>query len=256
MVKFKPTLLLIIFALFVASCISYEKTIHYSTTDDVVFEEARYEDRRIARSVVEIDVYADLQIAEELVGNGSGFSVHYNKKENASYILTNHHVCDVKSYMFLTYIKTTDPIPHTDVDRSRDLEIVAVDPNNDLCLLKASNDKIPPVTFKPSEKMQPWDEIYTIGAPRGVFPILTEGRFSGYIDRSKIGMGMPPYGQDFLLISGIIMGGQSGSPVYDNSGKVVGIIFAGFGSKETTGYGGLAIPSETIVRFLSRTLDE
>jgi S1-C subfamily serine protease len=215
------------------------------------YERARSgnKDRNIAESVVLIEVYADVFGEIEGLGTATAFSVKYDSKENVTYMITNNHVCENDSpFMFLSYIKQSDPIPDSEIHEDRKLEIIATDKNNDLCLVKAHNEKIRPVSFKPSRELKVMDNIYSIGAPRGVYPIWISGKFSGYVDKESSPLGLHPT-NSFMLISSIIVGGQSGSPVYDDSGEVVGVIFATLGS-----YGGFASPSESIVSLLEANL--
>ena len=50
-------------------------------------------------------------------------------------------------------------------------------------------------------------------------------------------------------MSVIVVGGQSGSPIYNEFGKVVGVVFASVGT-----YGGLGIPSEAVMDFMNENL--
>lgn len=203
-------------------------------------------DKKIAESVLLLEIYLDMPDRIAMLGSATGFSVKYDRKENASYIMTNNHVCDIdEDMMFISYIRPDDPVPDLRIHEDRKMEIIGVDPDNDLCLLKASGDKIPAVKIKSSKSLQPMDNLYSIGAPAGVYPIWIDCKFSGYIDRTIGVMGMPKEGNDFMLLSGTVIGGQSGSPVYDSRGKVVGVIFATLGR-----YGGMATPSDTVIDFL------
>lgn len=206
-------------------------------------------DRKAAESVVLIEVILNIPGSERVVGSATGFSVFYDKKENASYFMTNNHVCDneIPSF-YMSYVKNTDVIPSY-YSEKRPLEIIAKDPSNDLCLLKAYNEKIKPLKIKSSKTLKNMDDVYSIGAPGGIYPIWISGKFSGYIDRKIEPLGLNVIGNDFMLISGIVVSGQSGSPVYDSTGSVVGIIFASLGK-----YGGVAVPGETIKEFIKESI--
>jgi S1-C subfamily serine protease len=215
-------------------------------------ELAKSKDHKVFDSVVQIEIYQELFGSLRMLGSATAFSVDYDKKENASYLLTNHHVCEdalTDESFLLTYLKTTDPIPDFEIHTERALEVISADPSNDLCLVKASNERLEPVKFRSSSTLDTLENIYSIGGPGGIFPIWIHGKYSGPIDRDNFSMGMGIEGRDFILLSATIIGGQSGSPVYDEKGRVVGIIFATLGQ-----YGGIATPSDTIVEFLKPLL--
>lgn len=215
------------------------------------FELTKSQDQKVFDSVVQIEAYRELFGDLHMIGSATAFSVAYNKKENSTYLLTNYHVCEdlVESEGFyLSYLKTTDPIPDFRLHSERMLKVIATDPSNDLCLTKAFDEHIKPVRFRHSSSLHVLDNIYSIGGPGGIFPIWIHGKFSGYIDRSAIGFGMGSEGRDFMLLSTTVVGGQSGSPVYDEKGKVVGIVFATLGQ-----YGGVATPSDSILEFLEES---
>lgn len=204
-------------------------------------------DNKISKSVIKIDMYLQTFGIYKHEASATGFSVKYDKKSNSTYFITNHHVCVVvmENPGSLVYVKPTDVLPNYTPNADRVMEIIATDPDNDLCLIKANNEKIEPLNFKPSAKLKKFEDIYSIGAPGDVYPIWIHGKYSGNIDRDIESFGFPKEGYDFLLLSAIITGGQSGSPVYTGDGKVVGVIFIKLGL-----YGGSAIPSEAVIEFL------
>jgi S1-C subfamily serine protease len=184
------------------------------------------------------------------ITTATGFSVEYDKSTDTSYILTNDHFCDAEQEFkgFFTFEKsskmlTEDVNPYEMVTQR--LEIVKTDPSVDLCLLSTPN-KIKPVTLENRDYVpKAMDVVTTVGAPRGIFPIAVDSYFTGLIDRKILEPEMHE-GEPFLLISQITMGGQSGSPVYNSKGKVVGVIFIQF----VNTYGGGAIPLSDVHDFL------
>ncbi len=89
---------------------------------------------------------------------------------------------------------------------------------------------------------EPGDKLILIGNPYGFFRIVTEVRFAGFYE---IGQDRPP----LYAVSGSIYQGHSGSPLINQEGKVVGILFATAGQSSDPATG-LVIPAQTIQRFL------
>lgn len=208
------------------------------------------QDNKMLESVVLIESMIEVFGGAIPKGAATGFAVHYDKKENATYLISNNHVCNVQPNEILYFSTSQEKVSDNLIAPNHDLEIIDTDPKNDLCLLKARDIKITPVSFKPSSSLGRMDAVSSIGAPSGIFPIWIDGRFSGYIDREDIHEQFASEDeQSFMLISSIIVPGQSGSPVYDENGRVVGVIFATLGN-----YGGLAIPSESVIKFIKEIL--
>ena len=251
--KFKALILLSIPILltFLTTSTNVETNRIDRSKDITLIKLSQYDDK-IFESVVLINVYATILDKTLPVSSGTGFSVKYDKKTNTSYLITNHHICDIAPYMFMSFTTTKDAIFADSLSQSRVLSIVATDESNDICIVAAKDTYIAPVKLGKSETLVPMESLYSIGAPKGVFPIWVQGKFSGRILRENFSMDMGA-GHNFILISGIFVGGQSGSPIYDKSGSVIGVLFASYDDKEGTSYGGLAIPVEAITDLMKKT---
>lgn len=64
------------------------------------------------------------------------------------------------------------------------------------------------------------DEIFVIGAPAGIYPIMTYGHIAG-----PLHSGMPPESFN-MQIDCSVNGGNSGGPVFDMGGDLIGIVVA------------------------------
>ena len=130
-------------------------------------------------------------------------------KLSSGYILTNHHVVDgcVK-------VRIRSPIG------SVEATVTATDKANDLALLSAEVRDRTALVFRDGPGIRPADPIVAIGFPYSgllaTSPIVSTGTVSalaGLMDDSR-----------FLQISAPIQPGNSGGPLLDNSGNVVGVI--------------------------------
>ena len=157
-------------------------------------------------------------------GVGSGFIV-----DASGLIVTSHHV-----------VKGADAVTVTLQD-GRDLEahVVGVDPKTDLALVEVDADEsLPVVEFGNSDRTRVGDWVVAVGNPFGLGGTVTAGIVSG---RGR-DIGSGPY-DDFLQIDAPINRGNSGGPLFDRSGRVVGVntaIFSPTGGNVGIGF---AIPA-------------
>lgn len=188
------------------------------------------------------------------VSSATGFAFKWNKQTNRTYILTNNHFCE--DLFFLDGIITAET---GSMMKEKDTSFIGMeaaleftDPQYDLCVVSVGV-KLTTVSFENEKsKLKPMDELTIVGAPMGVYPIIINTSFSQYVPRLWGALGdMNTEGNDFLMVSSIIMPGSSGSPVFNDSGKVVGIIYSGSQSQGLPIYGGMAIPVADINLFLS-----
>jgi S1-C subfamily serine protease len=85
-------------------------------------------------------------------------------------------------------------------------------------------------------------QIWVAGYPRGNKLTVRSGTVSGYLNGARFG----EPGR-ILEISPIVRHGNSGGPVFDSNGRVVGVVFA----FERANDDGLAIPASTVTDFVA-----
>ena len=169
-------------------------------------------------------------------GAGSGFVI-----DKAGHILTNYHVIDGAESIEVSF---GDQLvtPAT---------VVGVDPRNDVAVLKVEIDPalLSPVTLGGSGDLGVGQWAIAIGNPFGQFGrTLTTGVISA-LDRTI-------EGPDNRVINGIIQTdaainkGNSGGPLLDSSGRVIGITSAIFSPTGTSAGVGFAVPVDTLKRIL------
>jgi S1-C subfamily serine protease len=169
-------------------------------------------------------------------GAGSGFVL-----DKEGHILTNYHVIQGAQRIEVTFIdETTLPA-----------KVVGADPRNDIAVLQveAPPELLAPVELGTSANLQVGQRAIAIGNPFGQFGgTLTTGVISA-LNRTL-------QGQDGREVSGIIQTdaainrGNSGGPLLDSAGRVIGINTAIFSPSGTSAGVGFAVPVDTIHRIL------
>lgn len=157
---------------------------------------------------------------------GSGFIVNAEK----GLIVTNNHV-----------IRDADEVRVTlHDDTVLDAEIVGKDEKTDLALLKikAGKRKLTAVSFGNSDTMRVGDWVLAIGNPFGLGGTVT----SGIISARKRDINAGPY-DDFIQTDASINRGNSGGPMFNLGGEVIGINTAIFSPTGGSVGIGFAIPS-------------
>ncbi len=137
-----------------------------------------------------------------LVGTGTGFFV-----STAGHLLTNHHVA-----------AECREVHVTEGDKSTPAKLIASDAARDLALLQVSHAS-PAATFRGPDPVRPGESVVVVGFPlSGLLtsePIVTAGIINALAgprdDRSRLQMSAP------------IQPGNSGSPLFDGSGRIIGV---------------------------------
>lgn len=195
---------------------------------------------RVAPSVVSITTQVMRQdfffnvVPEE--GSGSGFVL-----DKEGHILTNYHVIEGAERIEVAF---GDQL-------SAPADIVGYDARNDVAVLKVSLPAaaLEPVVLGESDNLQVGQWAIAIGNPFGQFGrTLTTGVISA-LGRSLEG----PDGRaiaDVIQTDAAINKGNSGGPLLDSSGRVIGINSAIFSPTGTSAGVGFAVPVDTIKRML------
>ncbi|MEI6085387.1 MAG: Do family serine endopeptidase [Verrucomicrobiota bacterium] len=169
-------------------------------------------------------------------GMGSGMVV-----DKEGHILTNLHVVD-----------DTDDVKVKFADGTTlAAEIVGTDPRTDIAVLKIK-DKLPtdltPATLGDSEALRVGEWVLAIGAPFGFEQTVTAGIISAK-GRSQIDGDRDKY-EDFLQTDASINRGNSGGPLVNMRGEIIGINTAIISASGQSAGVGLAIPIDMAKRVL------
>ena len=165
---------------------------------------------------------------ENLTGLGSGFII---SKEG--YVVTNNHVISGADQITVIFNNGVDDVP---------AELVGTDPKTDIAVLKIdpSSVSIENVNWGNSEISRVGDIVLAIGNPLGLGGTVTSGIISS-INRD---IGSGPY-VDFIQTDAPINRGNSGGPLFNLDGEVIGInsmIISQSGGSVGLGF---SIPSKT-----------
>ncbi|MBW8000535.1 MAG: DegQ family serine endoprotease [Planctomycetes bacterium] len=154
---------------------------------------------------------------------GSGFIVSPD-----GYVLTNNHV--VEDATEIT-VRLAD-------DREFKAELVGTDPASEVAVLKIVNDEdFTILELADSDELEVGEWVLAIGNPFGLSHTVTAGIVSA---KGRSGLGLAEY-ENFIQTDAAINRGNSGGPLINLDGKVVGINTAIIGAQGNVGIG-LAVP--------------
>ncbi len=196
---------------------------------------------KVNRSVVNIDTVANRQNfwftggAQTEEGSGSGWVFDRN-----GHIVTNYHVIAGSDIIKVTLFEG-DPFP---------ARLVGTDPQNDIAILKieAPAELLFPVALGKSDNLKVGQKVFAIGNPFGLERTMTVGIVSSLERslRSKTGRLM----KNIIQLDAALNQGNSGGPLLDNQGLLVGMNTAiATLTGENTGVG-FAVPVNTIRRVI------
>ncbi len=136
-------------------------------------------------------------------GMGSGFIISTD-----GYIVTNHHVvADAEQIK----VKLSDK-------REYQAELVGSDRQSDVALLKVDAENLPVAQVGNSDQLKVGQWVFAIGAPFGLDRTATQGIVSA-LGRSLPNENYVPFIQTDVAVNP----GNSGGPLFDTAGRVVGI---------------------------------
>ena len=156
---------------------------------------------------------------------GSGFII-----DAKGLVVTNNHVIQ----------DAEDIIVRVNGDKEYEAKVVGADPLSDIAVLQLqTNEKFTPVKFGDSDKARIGDWVIAIGNPFGLGGTVT----SGIISARNRSIGLSRY-EDYIQTDASINSGNSGGPLFNMDGDVIGINTAILGRSGNVGIG-FSIPSNS-----------
>ncbi len=156
---------------------------------------------------------------------GSGFII-----DEKGIVVTNNHVIQ----------DAEDIIVRVNGDEEYKAKVVGADPLSDIAVLQLeTKDKFTPVAFGNSDKARIGDWVIAIGNPFGLGGTVT----AGIISARNRSIGLSRY-EDYIQTDASINSGNSGGPLFDMNGDVIGINTAILGRNGSIGIG-FSIPANS-----------
>ena len=166
---------------------------------------------------------------------GSGFII-----SDDGIVITNNHVIQGAEDVFV----------RVKGDKEFKAKILGADPGMDIAVLKIESDeKFVPVKFGDSDKSRIGDWVIAIGNPFGLGGTVT----AGIISARNRSIGLSRY-EDFIQTDASINQGNSGGPLFNMNGDVIGINTAILGQSGSIGIG-FAIPSNSADRVIKQLIE-
>ena len=168
---------------------------------------------------------------------GSGFII-----DKKGIVVTNNHVIEGAEDIIVSVNGSTE----------YQAKVIGTDPYMDLAVLQiVSDEKFEPVEFGDSDKARIGDWVIAIGNPFGFGGTVT----SGIISSRNRDIGLTRY-DDFIQTDASINLGNSGGPLFNLEGKVIGINTAIIAPGQSGSIGiGFAIPSNPASKIISQLIE-
>ena len=177
----------------------------------------------------------------QFTSTGSGFII-----SSDGYILTNYHV--IEGYSSVT-VTTVDDVTY-------DAQVVGYDSFSDVALLKVEATELPAVTIGDSDVVNVGDQVAAIGNPLGE---LASSQTVGYISAKNRMVNTDGTTLNMLQTDAAINSGNSGGPLFNMLGQVIGITTAKYSGSSSSGASiegiGFAIPINTVMELVADLME-
>jgi putative serine protease PepD len=193
--------------------------------------------KRVKDGVVEVETSASAQGG----ATGSGFVI-----DEEGHIVTNQHVVDGAQSVTVTFSDGSE----------EQATVVGADPSTDIAVLDVDrpSSQLAPLSFTADGSLEVGDAVIAIGSPFGLQGTLTTGVISalGREIRSPNGFTI----ENVVQTDAALNHGNSGGPVLDMEGRVVGVaaqIASESGGSDGIGY---AVPGDTAQRVARELIED
>ena len=166
---------------------------------------------------------------------GSGFII-----DTKGIVVTNNHVIE----------GAEDIVVQVNGEKKFKAKVIGADPLSDIAVLQIeTKEKFIPVKFGDSDKARIGDWVIAIGNPFGLGGTVT----SGIISARNRSIGLSRY-EDYIQTDASINSGNSGGPLFDLNGDVIGINTAILGRSGNVGIG-FSIPSNSAKIVINQLIE-
>ena len=189
--------------------------------------------------------FGDRSYSQEVKSLGSGFIISPD-----GYIITNDHVAGNATEIVVTLTN----------GKHYSARVVGTDPVSDICLLKVDAENLSYIPLGNSDNIIIGEWVIALGNPFGLFEVNDQPTVTvGVVSASN--MNLDPVNERYYLnmiqTDAAINGGNSGGPLVNSLGEVIGvntIIYTAGGSQGSIGLG-FAIPIIKVKRIISELKD-
>lgn len=191
-------------------------------------------------NIYESTVYISVSSSRGEIASGSGFI--YKKDDKNGYILTNYHVIKDGTKFVVTLTDNTEA----------DATLISGDEYYDIAVLKIEADKVKKVaTLGNSSNIELGDTVFTVGAPFGkeYMGTITKGIVSGVNRMLSVSNSNNTYLAEVIQTDASINSGNSGGPICNIKGEVIGITSSKLMGSGVEGMG-FAIPINSIIPII------
>ena len=168
---------------------------------------------------------------------GSGFVISED-----GYVVPNYHVVQGSNQVTVLF--------HN--GKEMEAKVIGTDSANDIALLKVEGENLPYVTMGSSDALVVGDQVVAIGNPLGD---LTATLTVGYISAKDRIVNTDGTVINMLQTDAAINSGNSGGPLFNMNGEVIGITTAKYSGNSNSGATieglGFAIPTDDVVGILA-----
>lgn len=154
---------------------------------------------------------------------GSGFAIGENTVVTNAHVIANENDITIYGYNGETYRAS----------------VYLIDTSFDIAILSVEDGKFAPLEIGDSDSIKAGDDIYAIGAPKSLDYTLTKGVISN--KSRKFG------NYTYIQIDAAINSGNSGGPLLNSKGQVIGVNSMKMSDAEGIG---LSIPISSVVSFV------
>lgn len=190
-----------------------------------------------AAAVAAVMNYQRIEGVLQPAGTGTGFFITTD-----GFLVTNYHViADAETLSVIT-----------GDDREYPAQVVGFDSSNDVAVLKVSAQSLPCVKLGSSDALQVGDQVVAVGNALGQF---TSTMTVGYISAKDRLVTTDGQAINMIQTDAAINSGNSGGPLFDMNGEVVGITTAKYSGYTESGASiegiGFAIPMDDVINQIS-----
>ena len=231
-------------AYLISQTVSVQQVVKNITTSELVENSISSSVDKVYGSTVVVSAYNN----GKQISTGTGFI--YKKAKGMAYIITNNHVIDGADKAQIEF---------NDSDKKIDAKIVGGDKYADIAVLTIDDsDEYKTVEIGDNEVLKLGDTIFTVGTPMGSSykGTVTKGILSGKDRMVEVNVSgntsgsTADYYMKVIQIDAAVNPGNSGGPLCDVSGNVIGVISLKIVEDRVEGMG-FAIPIEDALNYAS-----